>query len=104
MTEQPIKESLPVDESLHVIDYDTIYKTSKWWCAVALVNAFGHDKVMVYLWQWKESKKLVEGKWIPSGIFKWKVQQKMGINFQANWEAEKASIDKFMNKIKEVKV
>jgi hypothetical protein len=105
MTEQNKveKEPLPVDETLQVKDYDTIYKTKKWWCAVALVNAFGHDKVMVYLWQWKESKKQEGGTWVGTGNFKWKVQQKMGINFAANWEMERASIDKFMAKISEVR-
>lgn len=90
------KEPLPVDETLKVIDYDTIYRTKKWWCAVALVNAFGHDKVIVYLWQWKEVKKLEDGHWVPSGVSKWRVQQKMGINFEENWESIKKSVDKFL--------
>lgn len=96
------KEPLPVDETLQVKDYDTIYKTKKWWCAVAFVNAFGHDKVMVYLWQWKETKKLEAGKWVGSGQFKWRVQQKMGINFEENWESIKKSVDRFMLMMKGV--
>jgi hypothetical protein len=99
MTEKPNeKEPLPVDESLKVIDYDTIYKTNKWWSAVALVNAFGHDKVMVYLWQYKEKKRNQGGQWVGTGVFAWKVQQKMGINFEQNWEDTKKSVDKFMQR------
>jgi hypothetical protein len=100
---QPQKEPLPVDETLQVKDYDTIYRNKKWWCAVAFVNAFGHDKVMVYLWQWKEKKKNQGGQWVGTGEFSWRVQQKMGINFKENWEQEKASIDKFMARIAEAK-
>jgi predicted HicB family RNase H-like nuclease len=96
-------EKLPVDESITVIEYKTIYKTKKWWKAVVLVNAWGHDKVMVYLWQWKEKKKLDNGKWIGSGQFSWRVQQKMSENFAENWEEEKKAIDEFMLKIRAAK-
>lgn len=102
-SEQP-EEQLPVDESLKVIDSKTIYKTKKWWCSVVLVNAFGHDKIMVYLWQWVESKKLINGVWTPTGLFRWKVQQKMGINFEQNWEDIKKAVDGFMPRIKAVNV
>jgi hypothetical protein len=98
MTENQ-KETLPVDENLNVKEYENIYKTSKWWCAVALVNAFGHDKVMVYLWQWKEKKRNQGGTWVGTGEFSWKVQQKMGILFQENWDHEREVIDRFMGKI-----
>jgi hypothetical protein len=106
MTEQPVpenKEPLPVDEALKVIEYTTIYKTKKWWKAVALVNAFGHDKVMIYLWQWKEKKKLQDGEWVGTGQFSWRVQQKMGENFPENWEDERKAIDKYMLRIKAAK-
>ena len=95
-------EPLPVDENFNVKEYETIYKTSKWWCAVVLVNAFGHDKVMVYLWQFKEKKRNEGGQWVGTGQFSWKVQQKMGINFQENWDHEKAVVDRYMAKIKGV--
>jgi len=89
MTEnQNQKESLPVDEAIQVIDYVTIYKTSKWWCAVLLGNMFGHDKIMVYLWQWNEK------------MNDWKRKQKMGINFEKDWENIKKAVDGFMPKIR----
>jgi hypothetical protein len=98
----PDKEPLPVDETIKVIEYETIYRNKKWWCAVALVNAFGHDKVMVYLWQYKEKKRNEGGNWVGTGNFSWRVQQKMGINFQENWEHQKAAIDKYMARIRSV--
>jgi hypothetical protein len=104
MTEQPQEEKLPVDDSIDIKDYRTIYKSSKWWCAVVFGNMFGHDKIMVYQWQWNETKKLENGKWIPSGIFKWKRKQKFGINFEKDWIAIKAAVDEFLPKMLGVKV
>lgn len=92
MTEQPTieKEQLPVDEAISVIDYHTIYKTPKWWCVVLLGNMFGHDKIMVYLWQWNDKT---------NG---WKRKQKMGINFEKDWENIKKAVDEFMPRIRTV--
>jgi len=78
------EEKLPVHETVNVMDYTTIYKNTKWWCAVVFANMFGHDKVMVYLWQWSTK----DGKW--------KRKQKFGINFEQNWNDMKAAIDKYM--------
>jgi hypothetical protein len=89
-------EQYPVDENLKVIEGTNIYKNKKWWCAVLLVEAFGHKKVMVYLWQYKEKKVNQGGTWVGNGTFTWKIQQKMGINFQSNWNDEKVAIDKYM--------
>jgi hypothetical protein len=96
---QPPQESLPVDETIQVLEYTTIYKTKKWWKAVVLVSAFGHKKVMEYLWQYKEKKKMDNGKWVGTGQFSWRVQQKMGRNFLNNWEQEKQVIDKYMTQL-----
>jgi hypothetical protein len=92
MTEQPQEEKLPVDETIQVKDYRTIYKTAKWWCVVLLGNMFGHDKIMVYQWQWNESQG------------KWKRKQKFGINFEKDWIAIKAAVDEFLPKMLGVKV
>lgn len=95
-----IEEPYPVDDAFKVIDGTNIYKTKKWWCAVLLVNAFGHDKIMVYLWQWKENRQLKDGHWVATGSFRWRVQQKMGINFEKNWNDIKVAVDKYLTKIR----
>jgi len=94
------KEPYPVDDAFKVIDGTDIYKTQKWWCAVLLVNAFGHDKIMVYLWQYKEKKRNEGGQWVGTGQFNWKVQQKMGINFEKNWDDTKKAVDKYMLRLR----
>ena len=65
------EERLPVSEQLKVIDYVTLYKTAKWWSAVALVDSFGRKQIAIYLWvnragQWKRKQKFVvhnRGEW-----------------------------------------
>jgi len=85
------EEQLPVHEVVNVKDYVTIYKTPKWWKVVALVNMYGHDKVLVYLWRWDEKK---DG---------WKRKQKLGINSEKDWEDTKSAIEKFMPKISKLR-
>jgi hypothetical protein len=90
-------ESFPVDESIQVLKGTTIYKNNKWWFAVLLANSFGHNKVMIYQWQWTEMKKKDEkGNWVPSGVFKWKRKQKIGFNFSKDWNKSKLIVDEYM--------
>jgi len=43
-----MSEQLPISEKLKVIQSFMIYKTDKWWSAVALIEAFGRKQVAVY--------------------------------------------------------
>ena len=72
MSDQP--EKLPVSDVINVIEYEVIYKTPKWWKVVALVNAFGHDSVVVYLWRWDDKKR------------GWKRKQKLGTKNDEEWD------------------
>ena len=94
------KEPYPVDDVIKVIKGTDIYKTNKWWCAVLLVNSFGHDKVLVYLWQYKEKKRNENGQWVGTGQHQWRLQQKMGINFENNWEDIKKAVDQYLKERK----
>jgi hypothetical protein len=66
------EEMLPVSEKLKVLQYETIFKSSKWWSAVALLESFGRRQVALYLWarrgdKWKRKQKYVihsRGEWI----------------------------------------
>jgi hypothetical protein len=37
-------EKLSISEKLKVLDNVTLYKTNKWWSAIALVEAFGRKR------------------------------------------------------------
>jgi hypothetical protein len=59
-----IKEKLPVSESLKVLEGITLYRSEKWWAAVALIDAFGRKQIAVYLWikrgdQWRRKNKFI---------------------------------------------
>jgi len=79
------EEKLPVHETVKVIDYKTIYKTNKWWCAVILANMFGHNKILIYQWRMK------------NGV--WKRKQKFGINYDKDWQAIKNAVEEFLPKL-----
>lgn len=83
------QEPLPVNEQVKVLKYGTVYKTEKWWQAVALVNMFGHKKIAMYLWQMKDGK--------------WRRKHKITINFASNWETMKRLVEEFLPELNEVK-
>lgn len=66
------KEKFPISEKLKVIKGLTLYKTEKWWSAIALLESFGRKQIAVYLWgkkddQWKRRQKFVvhnKGEWL----------------------------------------
>jgi len=84
------EEPLPINENIKVEDYTTIYKTSKWWCVVALCNAFGHMQIRRYLWI-KDSK-----------TGKWKRKNHWTTNFPKNWEDEKVAVEKYLPRLERV--
>ncbi len=82
----PDNEPFPVDESISVIEGTTIYKNNKWWFAVILANSFGHNKVMIYQWQFNEK------------LGKWKRKQKITFNFAKDWDKAKPVVEDYMKK------
>jgi len=92
-------KSFPVDEAISVIKGKTIYKNNKWWFAVLLDNSFGHNKVMIYQWQWTEKKRNEGGQWVGTGQFTWKRKQKIGFNFVKNWDDSKVVVDEYMKEV-----
>ncbi|MEM2213021.1 MAG: hypothetical protein QXQ28_06860 [Candidatus Nezhaarchaeales archaeon] len=58
------EEPLPISEKLKVLQHETLFKSDKWWAAVALLESFGRKQVALYLWtkrgnQWKRKQKYV---------------------------------------------
>jgi len=88
MSEEKFPEGpLPVHETVKVLEYTTIYKTQKWWKAVALVNMFGHDKIVTYLWRMDDK------------TGRWRRKQKMGINNEDEWTKVMQAHEKYMSKL-----
>ena len=76
------EEMLPVSEKLKVLQYETIFKSSKWWSAVALLESFGRRQVALYLWTRRGDK--------------WKRKQKYVIHSRGEWIQIKDAVEKFI--------
>jgi len=80
------EEKIPISEKLNVLQSQTIYKSEKWWSAVALVESFGRKQIAVYLWMKKEDQ--------------WKRKQKLVIHNQGEWLQIKDAIEKLLAELK----
>jgi len=80
------EERIPISEKLEVINYTTIYKSGKWWTAVALVNSFGRKQISLYLWLNRDGK--------------WKRNQKYTIHSRSEWEKIKEAVEKYLDSLK----
>jgi len=78
-------EKLPISEKLVVIEADTLYKTEKWWSAIALVDSFGRKQIAMYLWLNKEGK--------------WKRQQKFVVHNKNEWSQIKEKVEKLLSNL-----
>jgi len=79
------EEKLPVSERLRVLDSVTLYKTSKWWSAIALVDSFGRKQIAMYVWLNKEGR--------------WKRNQKFIVHNKAEWTQVKEAAEKFLSQL-----
>ena len=80
-----MSETLPISEALKVLDHKTLYKTDKWWSAVALLDSFGRKQIVVYLWIKKNEK--------------WTRKQKFVVRSATDWEKTKGIIEEFLPRL-----
>lgn len=78
------EEKLPVHDAITVLEYTTLYKTQKWWCAIVQAESFDHKKVLIYLWINKDGK--------------WKRKGKFSINSKKDWDNMKPIIEDYVQK------
>jgi len=79
------ESKLPISEKLKVIESETLYKTDKWWSAIALVESFGRKQIAFYVWLNKDGK--------------WKRNQKYTIHNKSEWAQIKEIVEKFILKL-----
>jgi hypothetical protein len=79
------ESKLPISEKLKVIESETLYKTDKWWSAIALVESFGRKQIAFYVWLNKDGK--------------WKRNQKYTIHNKGEWTQIKEIVEKFILKL-----
>ena len=79
------KEELPISEALKQIESRTLYKTDKWWAAIALIESFGRKQIAFYLWAKSNEK--------------WKRKQKFVIHNKDEWTKIKDVVEGFVQKL-----
>jgi len=80
------ENKLPISEKLKVLEGVTLYKSDKWWSAMALLEAFGRKQIAIYLWTKKDDQ--------------WKRKQKFVIHNKNEWANIQKNVEKFINQLK----
>jgi len=80
------EDKLPISEELKVLQGITLYKSDKWWSAMALLDAFGRKQIAVYLWTKKDDQ--------------WKRKQKFVIHNKSEWTNIKENVEKLIEQLK----
>ncbi len=75
-----MSKEIPVSEFYKVVDYVTIFKSDKWWEAVAVIESFGRKSIAMYLWQFRDGK--------------WKRKHKFQLRNLEEWEKVKNAVEK----------
>jgi len=81
----PTEEKLPISDFLKVVDYTTIFKSSKWWEAIVVFEAYGKRSIGLYLWQKKADA--------------WKRKHKFNIRNMDEWTKIKAAVEQVAPKL-----
>ncbi|MCW3977493.1 MAG: hypothetical protein NWE77_06140 [Candidatus Bathyarchaeota archaeon] len=79
------KEQLPISSFYKVIDQVTIFKSEKWWEAIAVIESFGRRSIAMYLWQFRDGK--------------WKRKHKFHVRNPEEWNKVKTTVDSLAPKL-----
>jgi hypothetical protein len=78
-------EKLPISEIYKVVDYITIFKSSKWWEAIVVYEAYGKRSIGVYLWVKRNNV--------------WKRKNKFSVRNLDEWNKVKDAVDQLAPKL-----
>jgi len=78
-------EKLPISEIYKVIDYVTIFKSSKWWEAIVVSEAYGKRSIGVYLWVKRNDV--------------WKRKNKFSVRNMDEWNKLKTAVEQLAPKL-----
>jgi hypothetical protein len=78
-------EKLPISEIYKVIDYVTIFKSSKWWEAIVVSEAYGKRSIGVYLWVKRNDE--------------WKRKNKFSVRNMDEWNKLKGAVEQLAPKL-----
>ena len=82
--EEP-SEKLPISEIYKVVDHITIFKSSKWWEAIVVSEAYGKRSIGIYLWVKRNDV--------------WKRKNKFSVRNMDEWNKLKNAVDQLASKL-----
>lgn len=85
------EEKLPISPFYKVIEYTTVFKSSKWWEAIVVFEASGRRSIGLYLWQKRKDAE--------TGTEVWKRKHKFNVRNMEEWEKIKVAIEKLAPKL-----
>ncbi len=78
-------EKLPLWEGYKVIDHVTIFKSEKWWEAIAIIESYGKRSIVMYMWQFRDGN--------------WKRKHKFQLRNVDEWNKVKEAVEKLVPKL-----
>ena len=79
-------EELPISDFYKVVDHITIFRSDKWWEAVAVIESFGRRSIAMYMWHFRDGK--------------WKRKHKFQFRNVDEWVKVKEAIERLVPKIR----
>jgi len=78
-------EKLPLWEGYKVIDHVTIFKSEKWWEAIAVIESYGRRSIAMYMWQFRDGT--------------WKRKHKFQLRNVDEWNKVKDAVERLAPKL-----
>jgi hypothetical protein len=78
-------EKLPISEFYKVIDYVTIFRSTKWWEAIVVSEAAGKRSIGLYLWENRNNT--------------WKRKNKFSVRNMDEWNKVKNAVEQLAPKL-----
>ncbi|MDH5438567.1 MAG: hypothetical protein OEX76_06675 [Candidatus Bathyarchaeota archaeon] len=80
-----MSEELPISDFYKVIDHVTIFRSEKWWEAVAIIESRGKRSIAMYMWQFRDGR--------------WKRKHKFQLINLDEWNKVKKAVDQLAPKL-----
>ncbi|NIP67416.1 hypothetical protein GWN63_05085 [Candidatus Bathyarchaeota archaeon] len=80
-----MSEKPPISDFYKVLDHVTIFKSDRWWEAIALIESHGEHSIALYMWQFQDGR--------------WKRKHKFQLRNLEEWKKVKTAVEKLAPKL-----
>jgi len=82
---EKMSEKLPISDFYKVLDHVTIFRSEKWWEAVAIIESYGKRSIAMYMWQFRDGR--------------WKRKHKFQLRNLDEWDKVKKAVEQLAPKL-----